>query len=209
MLTKAILLLGPTGAGKSPLGNQIEKNGIKGKKCYHFDFGHELRSIAERDHAPEGFGGKDFPFIRDVLEKGLLLDNEHFHIAEKIIHHFLRRNDFKEDTILILNGLPRHVGQAQDMSGIVSVRSLVVLECTSEEVHRRINRNAGGDRTDRSDDSIDMISRKLEIFEARTAPLIAYYSQRDADIVTIRSTETSTPENSYEAFIAAYAGLSF
>jgi adenylate kinase family enzyme len=95
------------------------------------------------------------------------------------------------------------------MSGIVSVRSVVVLECTSEEVHKRINRNAGGDRTVRSDDSLDMISRKLDIFDARTAPLIAYYSKRDADIVTIRTTETSTPENSYEAFSAAYAGLPF
>jgi len=209
MLTKSILLLGPTGAGKSPLGDQIEKNGIKGGKCFHFDFGHELRSIAEREHPPEGFGEKDFSFIRDVLEKGLLLDNEHFHIAEKIVRHFLQRNDFREDTVLVLNGLPRHVGQAQDMSGIVSVRSVLVLECTSEEVYKRINRNAGGDRTGRSDDSIDMISRKLEIFKARTAPLIEYYSNRDAAIVKIRTAETSTPENSYEAFIASYAGLPF
>jgi adenylate kinase family enzyme len=209
MLTKSILLLGPTGAGKSPLGDQIEKNGIKGKKCFHFDFGHELRSIAERDHPPEGFGERDFFFIRDVLEKGLLLDNEYFHIAEKIVRHFLLRNDFREDTVLVLNGLPRHVDQAQDMSGIVSVRSVIVLECTSEEVYRRINRNAGGDRTGRSDDSIDMISRKLEIFEARTAPLLGYYSDRGAAIVRLRITETSEPENSYEAFIAAFAGLSF
>jgi len=95
------------------------------------------------------------------------------------------------------------------MSGLVSVRSLVVLECTSEGVHKRINQNAGGDRTGRVDDSIDMISRKLEIFKARTAPLIEYYSKRDADIIKIKITEASTPENSYEAFISAYAGLPF
>jgi len=206
MLTKSILLLGPTGAGKSPLGDQIEKNGIKGKKCFHFDFGHELRSIAELELPPYGFQEKDLFFIRDVLEKGLLLENEHFHVAEKIVRYFLRRNEFREDTVLILNGLPRHVGQAQDMSGIVSVRSLVVLECAAEEVHKRINRNAGGDRTGRSDDSIDMISRKLEIFEARTAPLIEYYSKRDADIVKVKTTETSTPESAYSAFLTAFAG---
>ncbi len=55
MLTNSILLLGPTGAGKSPLGNQMEQNGIRGKRCFHFDFGHELRSIAEHNLQPEGF----------------------------------------------------------------------------------------------------------------------------------------------------------
>jgi len=209
MLTEAILLLGPTGAGKSPLGDQIEKNGIKGKKCFHFDFGHELRSIAELKLPPDGFQENDLFFIRDVLEKGLLLENEHFHVAEKIVRYFLRRNEFRKDTVLILNGLPRHADQARDMSGIVSVRSLVVLDCSPEEVYRRIEQNTGGDRTNRSDDTVDMISRKLEIFKARTAPLIEYYSNRDADIIKIRITETSTPENSYEAFIASYLGSPF
>ena len=206
MLTKSILLLGPTGAGKSPLGDQIEKNGIKGKKCFHFDFGHELRSIAELELPPDGFQEKDLFFIRDVLEEGLLLENEHFHVAEKIVLYFLRRNEFREDTVLILNGLPRHVDQAQDMSGIVSVKGLVVLECASDEVHKRINRNAGGDRTGRSDDSIDMVSKKLEIFEARTAPLIEYYSDIGCDILKVRITAASTPENVYHALISAYCG---
>lgn len=207
MLTSSILLLGPTGAGKSPLGDQIEKNGIQGKRCFHFDFGHELRSIAELERLPDGFQEKDLSFIRDVLEKGLLLENEHFHVAEKIVRLFLRRNDFREDTLLILNGLPRHVDQARDMSGIVSVRGLVVLDCAPEEVYKRIDQNSGGDRTGRSDDSLDMISRKLDIFRARTAPLIEYYSNRDAAVVKIRITGISTPESAYRALIAAYAGL--
>jgi adenylate kinase len=206
MLTKSILLLGPTGAGKSPLGDQIEKNGIKGERCFHFDFGHELRSIAELELLPDGFQENDLFFIRDVLEKGLLLENEHFHVAEKIVRYFLKRNEFSGSNVLILNGLPRHVDQAGDMSGIVSVKSLVVLDCTPEDVYKRIEQNTGGDRTDRIDDSIDMIGKKLEIFSARTAPLIKYYSKRDADIIKIRITETSTPESSYEALTSAFCG---
>jgi adenylate kinase len=206
MLTRSILLLGPTGVGKSPLGNQIEQNGLRGGKCFHFDFGHELRSIAEHNLPPEGFQEEDLSFIRDVLDKGLLLENEHFHIAEKIVHYFLRRNDVREENILILNGLPRHSDQAKDMSAIVAVKSLVLLTCGPEEVYKRIELNSGRDRTGRLDDSLDMIRHKLEIFNARTAPLIEYYSNMGCDIVQVSITDASTPEDTYNAFIAEYLG---
>ena len=152
------------------------------------------------------FREEDLSFIRDVLDKGLLLENEHFHIAEKIVHYFLRRNDVREENVLILNGLPRHADQAKDMSGIVAVKSLVVLTCEPEEVYRRIELNSGRDRTGRLDDSLGMIRKKLEIFNARTAPLIEYYSNMGCDILKVRITAASTPEDAYNAFIAEYGG---
>ena len=206
-MTRSMLLLGPTGAGKSPLGDQIEMKGIYGKRCFHFDFGHELRSIAELELPPEGFLEKDLLFIRDVLEKGLLLENEHFHIARKIVHYFLRRNDFREDDILILNGLPRHVDQAQDMAGIVEVRCLAVLECGPEEVYSRIEKNTGMDRTGRIDDGIAMIRKKLDIFNARTAPLIEHYSNMGCNILKVRITSALTPEDAFDAFVDAYCAF--
>ena len=41
----AVLLLGPTGAGKSPLGDWLEARGLWGRPCHHFDFGANLRAI--------------------------------------------------------------------------------------------------------------------------------------------------------------------
>jgi adenylate kinase family enzyme len=201
VLTSSILLLGPTGVGKSPLGNQIEKKGVNGKRCFHFDFGHELRRIAEHGLPPEGFQEKDLSFIRDVLDKGSLLENEHFHIAEKIICRFLSRNDFQNDDILILNGLPRHVAQAKDLNGIAAVERLVVLECKPDEIYKRIELNSGGDRTGRLDDSLAMIRKKLEIFKARTSQLIEYYSNMGCDILIVDIAAASTPEDTYNAFI--------
>ena len=203
MLTGAILLLGPTGVGKSPLGDQIQKKGLRGKRCFHFDFGHELRGIAHCDLPPAGFQEKDLLFIRDVLDKGLLLENEHFHIAEKIVRYFFSRNDFGQEDVLILNGLPRHTDQASDMDGLVEVRGLVVLECTSEEIYCRIEKNTGMDRTGRTDDGIAMIRKKLDIFNARTAPLIEHYSNKGCDILKVRVTAASTPEDAYDAFVGA------
>ncbi len=154
----------------------------------------------------KAFGAEDISFIRDVLDKGLLLENEHFHIAEKIVHYFLRRNDVREEDVLVLNGLPRHTDQAKDMSGIVDVKSLVILTCEPEEVYKRIELNSGSDRTGRRDDSLGMIGKKLKIFKARTAPLIEYYSKMGCEILKVRVTAVSTPEETYNAFIAEHGG---
>ena len=119
-MMQAILLLGPTGAGKSPLGDEIQNKGIAGRRCFHFDFGHELRSIAELDLPPEGFQEKELLFIRDVLEKGLLLENEHFPIAAKIVRRFQARNNFSEGDSLILKrpAEARRAGKGLKLSGI-------------------------------------------------------------------------------------------
>jgi len=194
----AILLLGPTGAGKSPLGDHIEKKGLAGRRCLHFDFGAQLRSVAESNAPPEGFTGKEHAFIKDVLEKGLLLENEHFHIAEKIVGRFVGRGNLKEE-MLILNGLPRHADQARDLGRIVNMKGVVVLECSAEDVHARIRRNTGGDRTGRIDDDLQMVIRKLEIFHSRTASLVDYYAGAGCGVYRIKVTAESTPEHVYSA----------
>jgi adenylate kinase len=81
----SILLIGPTGAGKSPLGDHIERQGLAGRRCHHFDFGHQLRTIAEENSPPEEFTTAEHLFIREVLEKALLLERRHFPIAKKIV----------------------------------------------------------------------------------------------------------------------------
>jgi hypothetical protein len=42
----AILLVGPTGSGKTPLGALCEKKGLWQSRVFHFDFGAILRRIA-------------------------------------------------------------------------------------------------------------------------------------------------------------------
>lgn len=202
MPIKSMLIIGPTGSGKTPLGGYIEKHGINGNKCFHFDFGNELRTIANLESTPDGFNKRDHSFIREVLYKGLLLENEHFHIAEKIIYHFMYRNSFREDGTLILNGLPRHIDQAKDMTGIAKMDSLIVLECTADYVFRRIQENTGRDRTGRTDNGIEMIKKKLKIFKERTSPLIDYYSNAGSNIFRIKVTASSTTEQLYSEFIS-------
>ena len=190
-------MIGPTGAGKTPMGDHIEKKGFGNNRCHHFDFGHQLRSVAVADSPPDGFTKDDHLFIREVLDKGLLLENEQFHIAEKVISLFLQKKNFRENDLLVLNGLPRHTDQARDLGRTISIKSLVVLECPAEDVHARITQNTGSDRTGRTDDSIHMIRKKLEIFKNRTAPLIDYYADSGSYVFRIKVTASSTAECIY------------
>jgi len=200
-----MLLIGPTGSGKTPLGSYIEQHGISGRRCHHFDFGHELRSIADADTAPEGFTESEHQFLQDVLRKGLLLEDQHFPLAKRIVRDFLARSFFEESDILILNGLPRHTGQALDMAELVNVTCLLVLECTAEDVCERIRVNTGGDRTARVDDAEEMIRKKLEIFHGRTAPLIDHYAEQGLRLMKLPVHASSTSETVYSRLISLLA----
>ena len=167
----ALLLIGPTGSGKTPLGALLEEHGFNGMRCLHFDFGQELRNAG----AAAGFEPAERTFIRRVLEEGLLLEREHLPLAQKMLRAFLVRRQAEKGDWVILNGFPRHVEQAEAVDEIVKVQGVVLLECTAEVVYERIQLNSGGDRSGRPDDGKDLIAKKLQIYAERTAPLVAYY----------------------------------
>lgn len=179
---EAILLLGPTGSGKTPLGERIEERGLWGRRCVHFDFGANLRRVVTRDRPDEMISRGDVDFLKEVLRSGALLENEHFPIAERLLRSFLVERDPQARRVVVLNGLPRHVGQAEAIDSIVSVRAVICLDCSPETVLRRIAADVGGDRSGRPDDRPEFILGKLRIFSERTAPLVEHYRGRGARI---------------------------
>lgn len=193
----AILLLGPTGAGKSPLGDMIASRGFLCRKAHHMDFGSELRSIALGNGPSVHYSDSEIDFVHGVLERGLLLENEHFILARKIITLYLVRTGFRAGDVLVLNGLPRHTGQAKDISTLATIHALVVLDCTADSIYHRLSHNIGGDRSERVDDDRDLVAKKLQIFIERTAPLIEYYREICSRIYHIPVTDTSATEDAY------------
>lgn len=207
----AILLLGPTGVGKSPLGDSIAGNGLFGRRCHHLDFGLELRGAVSDENLSGAYSKEELDFIHGVLERGLLLENENFSLARKIIFLFLNRVGFIQRDILVLNGIPRHTGQARDIEVIAFVHALIVLDCSADDVFYRITNNIGRDRTERVDDNKELIEKKMVIFRERTAPLIDHYSLARNRIYRLMITGSTTPEMAYQellSFTAAYPPVS-
>ncbi len=202
----AILLLGPTGVGKSPLGDAIAQNGLFGRRCHHLDFGSLLRSaVSASGERSAAYSTEELDFIHGVLERGLLLENEHFSLAEKIISLFLTRAGFRQRDVLILNGMPRHWGQAHDIATIADIHALIVLDCSADDIFNRIWSNVGGDRTERADDNKGLIAKKLTIFKERTAPLIDHYEKQGRRIYRIGVSDTMSPVEAYRSVSALAA----
>ncbi|MCK4624430.1 MAG: nucleoside monophosphate kinase [Phycisphaerae bacterium] len=189
----AILIIGPTGSGKTPLGELLVFQGLRNQRCFHFDFGQNLRHVNTDTLNPE-----ELAVIARSLETGSLLEDEHFPIARKILLTFLNERNIGKDDIVILNGLPRHAGQAEGIDSILNVQAVVYLSCSPEIVYKRIHSNASGDRAERIDDDIESIKRKLDIFAERTAPLLKHYRQRGAKIETIEIIATTTAKDIWE-----------
>jgi adenylate kinase len=193
----ALLLLGPTGSGKTPLGQMLEARGLCGTKCVHFDFGENLRQLVAHNRPDDAISSDDIEFLRGVLATGALLEDRHFPLAQRILGSFLAHRPMDDETVVVLNGLPRHVGQAQAIDTILDVRRVLWLECSVEAVALRLANNIGGDRGDRPDDQADQVRKRLAVFEQQTAPLVEYYRQRGVTIETLQIAADTTPEQAW------------
>ncbi|MGA2587772.1 MAG: nucleoside monophosphate kinase [Candidatus Aminicenantales bacterium] len=194
----AILLLGPTGSGKTPLGDSLEKQGLWGRRCVHFDFGSNLRRIASSFEGTaasgkqgEAFSHDEKAVIIDSLAGGVLLEDENFPIAGKILTTFIEERKLNPDDLLILNGLPRHAGQARNLDKLVDVKMVVELVSSAEVLRERMRLDAEGDRAGRPDDSPEAVEKKLRIYGERTLPLIAFYASRNVPPIKIRGLTTT------------------
>lgn len=217
---RAVLLLGASGSGKTPLGEMIREQGLWGSPCLHFDFGANLREVVARSQTDEfasphpgplpvgegAFSREDVAFLREVLQSGALLEDEQFPIARRILESFMTRGGAEQDTWIVLNGLPRHVGQARAIDALLDVRLVVYLKCSQQTVLRRIRTNVGGDRTARTDDDLQSVRHKLAIFDRRTAPLAEHYGRRGASLLTIQVTAGMTAEHMWQTLESSPEG---
>jgi adenylate kinase len=194
-LPRAILLIGPSGSGKTPLGEALERRGLGAARCRHFDFGAELRRAASgRDPA---FSPEEAAFLAAVIREGRLLEDRDFPLARRILEAFLAGKGGPPGpaSFCVLNGLPRHTGQARDLEAVLDVRLVVCLSCGPEVAWERIRTNAGGDRAGRADDDPESVRRRLELFRERSAPLVEHYRARATRVETLEVGAGTTAED--------------
>ncbi len=180
----AMLLIGATGTGKTPFGSQLETQMIWGKRFHHFDFGEQLRN-AVKDR-PDILDADEIKRTSDILRSNSLLEEGDFPIAEKILKNFiLQRKVSTENEVIILNGLPRHIGQAEALSAFININLVLFFSASARIIKERIEYNSGGDREGREDDTVEEIERKIEIFRNNTLPLIDYFKNLDKTVLSI------------------------
>jgi adenylate kinase len=195
-LPNAILILGPTGSGKTPLGEILEKGGLNDHRCHHFDFGNYLRRYADNDSGI--LSADELAVVKESLSTCTLLEDKHFGIAEKLITGFIRDSESKPNDLIIMNGLPRHTGQATALRNIINMVAVIVLDSTPETVLERIRNDAGGDRNGRTDDMLEQVGGRIAIFYERTLPLIDFYKKHDTQIIRLSIGVATSAEESWK-----------
>ncbi len=184
---RAWLLLGPTGSGKTPLGDLLQRRGLAGRPCAHFDFGRCLRAADADPRRAKAWGldAAERRTVADVLRHGTLLEAPTFAIALKILDAFVA-DRLTHDGLLLMNGLPRHADQARWLESRLRVARVLQLDCEPETVRARLHGYPGGDRARRTDDDPAAVQQRLALYAERTAPLADYYTARGARRVRIR-----------------------
>jgi adenylate kinase len=188
----AILLVGPTGSGKSPLGDELEQRGLCGRRCAHLDFGANLRRAARGGAGEFDLRPSEIARIRASLASGALFEAEDLPMIVKILRRFAASRVLGPGELLVLNGLPRHRDQAEALAPLLAVERVISLVADAVVIQARIRLDSGGDRAGRADDSLEAVARRLEIFGQRTAPLIAYYEDRRVPVTAILVTAGMT-----------------
>ena len=193
----SLLLVGPTGAGKTPLGEEIEKRGLQGRICVHFDFGANLRRAARGAAAEFGLTGPEIERIRDSLRSGALFESGDLAMITKILRRFIETRRLGRGGLLVLNGLPRHRDQAEALAPFLAVERVVSLEADAPIIVDRIRRDPGQDRAGRPDDDLPAVARRLETFRQRTAPLLEFYRDRGVPVTAVPVTAAMTAGDMY------------
>ena len=198
----AIVIVGPTGAGKTPLGDEMERRGFRGRRLAHFDFGARLRALAGMPAAASGLAPAELAAVRASLTTGALFEGQDWPMIAGILTRFAAERLTAPGDALALNGLPRHRGQAEALTALASVEMVVSLEADAAVLLERLRRDPGRDRSGRPDDDLASVARRLEIFRERTAPLVRYYRDRGVEIAAVEV----GPETTAAATYAALAG---
>lgn len=179
---RAWLLVGPTGSGKSPLGEALARS----KGWAHLDFGQRLRRIASGE-ASGSLSAGETGLIRSLLESNALFPRERFATVERILDDFLA--SLMPGQGVILNGLPRHLQQARGLRSRLRVERVLLLECDESTVLARVRRRVEGESEDhsgRADDALEDVRRKLEVYARDTQPLVSFYEESGVPVVRLR-----------------------
>ena len=180
-----LILLGAPGSGKGTQAGILTKN----LNLRQISLGDILRQEVKKESE---LGKK----VKAYMEQGVLVPDD---IVGAVIEQNIADEGF------VLDGYPRNIAQAENLQKIfdsknIQLTAVVYLDVTTDTVikrlsGRRVCKRCGGNfhvinmppktegicdncnspLTQRKDDNTEVIARRLEVFEAESAPLKDYY----------------------------------
>lgn len=162
---RSVLVFGPPGSGKGTLGKFLSSAG----NHYHLSSGDIFRGLS-----PESPAGELF---HNYAGKGLLLPDEvTIQIWNHYVHGLIATNRyFPEQQLLLLDGIPRTIRQANLLDKLIKIEKVIVLSIEdTEELIKRIQRRALIEK--RMDDMhTDVLRTRMEVYERDTSKLLDHY----------------------------------
>jgi len=152
-----LVLIGIQGSGKSTQGNILsEKYDIP-----YLSSGHIFREMAKEKTTL----GR---WVKETINAGALIPDEK---TLEIVLTYLEKPEYKNG--YILDGFPRTVPQAEAF-GDNAVDHIVFLDVSDKEALWRIS----GRVSDRQDETVQAIRKRISLFHELTEPVIDYYRDR-------------------------------
>ncbi|WP_017976788.1 adenylate kinase [Actinopolyspora halophila] len=156
-----LVLVGPPGAGKGTQAAVLSEH----LAVPHISSGDLFRENID-NVTPLGKEAKSY------LDAGELVPDE---VTNEMVRQRLTATDAAEG--FLLDGFPRTTPQADVLGGILAengmqLTAVVQFEVPREELVRRLLERG------RSDDTEELIRRRLDVYDSETAPLLDYYQDK-------------------------------
>ncbi|MFA5311389.1 MAG: adenylate kinase [Candidatus Omnitrophota bacterium] len=188
-----IILLGPPGAGKGTQAKSLAEE----LALAHVSTGDILRRNV-KDFTSLGKEAKDF------MDRGLLVPDE---LMAKMLQERFSQADVRKG--FILDGYPRNLSQAKTLEDIFNIQGIgvdlvVYLDSSEDVIIQRLSGRlvcskcganfhktnmppkkegicdkCGAELYQRSDDKVETIKRRLEVYKKETSDLIEYYQEKN------------------------------
>jgi adenylate kinase len=151
--------------------------------------------------------------VKNYVEKGLLVPDD---IVIDVLKQHL--NEVPKDKGFILDGYPRTIDQAKTLEGIAKI-DVILLQMVPDWIiierlsSRRICKSCGtvynirflkpkvvgvcdkcgGSLYQRSDDTPEVIKRRLQVYQEQTSPLLQHYKEKNVPFIVSSITALDTP----------------
>ena len=162
------LPFGAPGSGKGTQGRSLGSI----PRFFHCACGDVFRTLDTRTKVGRAF--------LDYSSKGQLVPDEiTVELWQARIDSAVEAHEFKPDIdVLVLDGIPRNVGQARIMDEMIDVKKVFHLSCPDrDQLFARLKKRALKDN--RLDDANEeVIQRRLQTYETESKPVLDYYRDR-------------------------------